>query len=374
MFKPKIYKIDSKGKIRVWWMEYHDDKYCTHSGILDGKIVTSGWIYPEQKNIGKANETTISEQVLFEVESEYNKKLNQGNYHFSLTDIDDGAKYFEPMLAKSKKDVKITFPIYSSPKLDGIRCIAKPNGLFTREGKDIISCIHIEEHLIELFKMFPNIILDGELYNHKLKNDFEKIVSLVRKTKPKDSDYIECRKLVEYHIYDCFDKNNPNLTYKQRIEFLRDVFTQSSLLEEYFVLVDSTIVNNEEELTKLFGEYIAEGYEGQMLRVIDSPYQNKRTKFLIKNKEFEDAEFKIVDIEEGVGNWAGHAKRVFIELENRNIQGSGMSGDFTKAKQILKDKEILKSTYATVRFQGRTSDGMLRFPVVKHFWYGKRNV
>lgn len=374
MHKEKIYKIDSKGKTRVWWMEYHEDRYCTHSGIIDGKIVTSGWIYPEQKNVGKSNETSISDQVLREVESEYENKLNQGKYHRSLEDISSGANYFVPMLAKSKKDVKITFPIGSSPKLDGIRCIANVDILHSREGKEIISCPHIKDGLEIFFEKYPNFTLDGELYNHKLKNDFEKIVSLVRKTKPKDEDIVECRNLVEYHIYDCYNHSNPNMPYNERIAFLKKIFQEENLLQDCFVLVDSEIVQNEEELVSLFASYLADGYEGQMLRVMDSTYQNKRSKFLLKNKEFEDAEFKIVDIEEGVGNWAGHAKRVFIELENKNTQGSGMSGDFAMAKQILKDKEILKSTYATVRFQGRTSEGFLRFPVVKNFWYGKRNL
>ena len=66
MENQKLYKIDSNGNTRVWWMEYDKKKYRTHSGIEGGKIVVSGWQYPEAKNVGRANETTVAEQVVAE--------------------------------------------------------------------------------------------------------------------------------------------------------------------------------------------------------------------------------------------------------------------------------------------------------------------
>jgi len=112
------------------------------------------------------------------------------------------------------------------PKLDGVRCVFTKDGAFSRTGKEFKNVDHIKETLKPLFKQYPYIKLDGELYNHKLKDDFEKIISLVRKTKPTFEHRQEAEKLVQYHVYDKIplffgDKNNP--TYEERLDDLIDV-------------------------------------------------------------------------------------------------------------------------------------------------------
>ena len=62
-----------------------------------------------------------------------------------------------------------------------------------------------------------NVILDGELYNHDLRDNFEKIISLVRKTKPTAEDRVEASKLTQFHCYDIIDEELP---FDQRIEFV----------------------------------------------------------------------------------------------------------------------------------------------------------
>ncbi|MCK4501332.1 hypothetical protein KAU11_12600, partial [Candidatus Babeliales bacterium] len=64
-------------------------------------------------------------------------------------------KKIEEMFAKYKY-------VYSQPKLDGVRCIASKDGLHTRGGKSIVTCLHIEEQLQPFFEKFPDEILDGE--------------------------------------------------------------------------------------------------------------------------------------------------------------------------------------------------------------------
>ena len=66
---------------------------------------------------------------------------------------------------------------WSQPKLDGIRCIANQSGLWTRAGKEITSCPHIWESVKPFLDANPGVTLDGELYNHELKEDFNKISS-----------------------------------------------------------------------------------------------------------------------------------------------------------------------------------------------------
>lgn len=368
---PKLYKIDSKGNARVWWIEYDNEKYRTHSGIDGGKIVVSGWQYPEAKNVGRANETTVEQQVIAEVESEYVKKQNQGKYHTSIGEsIYFGAKFYECMLADkydAKKHTK--FPYYSQPKLDGIRCLISKDGMQSRNGKPIVSCPHILEALDPFFEQFPDVVLDGELYNHELKDNFEKIVSLVRKTKPTWQDFLEAAVKVQYHVYDCIMDG----------EFLdRWTFIYTNLksvqYEHCIRVVTTNPAKDQNSLMDLLAIYLEAGYEGQMLRVPDSLYEGKRSKNLIKHKEFEDAEFEIVSIIEGKGNWAGCAKAVEIRLPDGTTQQSGVRGSLDKLKEVLYDADSYVGTEVTVRYQNKTTDGKLRFPIVVAFWKGKRDI
>jgi DNA ligase-1 len=205
------------------------------------------------------------------------------------------------------------------------------------------------------------------LYNHTFKHDFEKIISLARKSKPTADDLEESSRLLEFHCYDIPMAKD----YTERFKFLTEhVADKYSMV----VLVDATIINDKEQMDKFLGTYLESGYEGQMIRIPKGPYENKRSKTLLKNKEFEDAEFEIVEVLEGLGNWKNYGKSVVIKLENGDTQQSGMKGNFVFAREILEQKDALVGTTVTVRFQNRTGDGKLRFPVVQTFWKGKRDV
>ena len=113
-------------------------------------------------------------------------------------------KDFKPMLAHVYTDenqIDWSQPVYMQPKLDGVRCIFTKDGAFSRTGKRFMNVRHIEMELQELFNQHPHLILDGELYNHRLKNDFEKIISLVRKQKPTDTDRLDAQHLIQYYVY-----------------------------------------------------------------------------------------------------------------------------------------------------------------------------
>ena len=102
----------------------------------------------------------------------------------------------KPMLAYKLNENKIDWdkPVYMQPKLDGVRCLFTKDGAFSRTGKQFMNVKHIEESLKDYFEQNPAMVLDGELYNHNLRNDFEKIISLVRKQKPTDEDRSEARR------------------------------------------------------------------------------------------------------------------------------------------------------------------------------------
>ena len=362
-----LYKRDSNGKVREYNIEWTghgvmQPGYRTVAGIQGGKMVTSEWKYTEGKNIGKVNETTPSEQAEKEAVAKWEKKVEKEYFEF-VSEIDSYDK-FKPMLAHdyTKKPQDTGF---SQPKLDGIRCIATKDGLFTRAGKEITTCKHIENDLKEFFEGEPYMILDGELYNHELKDDFNKITSLVRKVKPTPEEEQECHEKVQYHIYDCFDTGNPDDIFSVRTFWLdkEDQPDESSLR-----LVPTTWCSNQTALDSSYTYYINKGYEGQMVRN-DTPYENKRSKNLLKRKEFITEEFEVLEVLEGQGNWQGYAKH-FVLTDGENTFKSGVRGNQETLKKLLEQE--VKPTWVTCRYFERSVDNIPRFPVVIDWGVGQR--
>jgi DNA ligase 1 len=363
LFFPELYKIDSKGKLRVWYMELDGDLYRTIAGIKGGKLVTSAWTVATPKNVGRANATTAEEQAKAEVEAEYVYQKFQGGYSDNLENM--GAKFFEPMLAKKYEDFvkKPTWPVYSQPKLDGVRCIVKADGMFSREGKRFVSCSHIYDALKDHLDKTPSLVFDGELYNHDLRNDFNKIISLVKKQSPTDEEIIESANLVQYHVYDIVDIERPELSFEYRYHFINSFY--SGPIQS----VATIVCHNQKELDEEYAAVMAEGYEGQMIR-INGPYEQKRSKLLLKRKEFQDEEFEVVAISEGLGNWAGYAKSVRCRKSDGTEFDSGIRGSQSFTQELLGRNP----KWVTVRFQNYTPDGIPRFPVAVAFYDEKRDM
>lgn len=365
-----LFKRDTTGKIRVWWWETGTDgvqwAWRANSGIRDGKIVTSEWKTVDAKNVGRANATSLAEQAVAEAVAEYNKKRDRG-YFERLESVDTFEK-FKPMLAHGFEDYPVDFAkhnYYSQPKLDGIRCIARRDGLWSRAGKPIVAVPHIEEYLRMFFDRFPDAVLDGELYNHELKDDFNKITSMVRKSKPTANDIAESAGLVRYHVYDCVMINGGNRRFSERYNFL-----VSQGFADPVCYVPTRAVLDHDRIDELYGEYLEAGYEGQMIRV-DAGYENKRSKYLLKRKEFITDEFRVVGVEEGKGNWSGYIKRFILALPDGTEFGAGVRGNQATLRTLFESGT--KPDWATLRYFTPTPDGIPRFPVVVDWGVGNRD-
>ncbi len=367
---PSLYKRDSKGKIRVWQIEvgYSNDDYAgtrTVAGLEDGKKVTSEWNLSEAKNVGKINSTTAYTQAQAEAKAIWDKRIEK-EYFVDISDIDSYDK-FEPMLAADYTKTKVQVSSgYSQPKLDGIRCIANSKGLWTRSGKPITSCPHIWNEVKDVLEANPEVTLDGELYNHELKEDFNKIVSLVRKTKFTDADLEDSKRLVQYHVYDIHNSNNADVIFSIRNIDLND----SGIFKEYLHFVRTDWCDTQDQLDELYASYMADGYEGQMVR-LDEKYECKRSKSLLKRKQFITEEYDVVAVEEGLGNWSGHIKRFILRMPDGTECGAGVRGTQTQMKELFESN--VTPTWATLRYFGLTPDGVPRFPVVVDYGVGERD-
>lgn len=357
---PTLYSRTATGAIQEWTIRVINNQYQTISGQINGKLTVSDWTVCEGKNLGRANETTPSEQARAEAMAKWNKKRDKG-YFENIKHVDQQL-FVEPMLAKVWDDYKdkVTFPVYSQPKLDGIRCVATPQGLFSRNGKPFVGVPHIYEKIQrDIWSQDPNVILDGELYNHNFKDDFNEICSIVKKSKPTHADIAYAKQNIEYHIYDIVDTSK---TYKERFVYLRKLVGTIFHIRPLKTVWTDKIASHD-DLDKKYAEYMDAGYEGQIVR-LDAPYENKRSKSLLKRKEFQDAEFEIISVNEGIGNRAGVAGNMTLRDAQGKIFNSNIKADFGLLGQYLLDGPKLVGKMATVKYFNLTPDGIPRFPFV----------
>ena len=353
---------DSMGRVREWRMEQEGCKYRTVAGLMQGEQVTSEWTVAKAKNVGRSNETSCEEQATKEIENKYKKQLKTG-YFRSMGEIDT-VQYVEPMLAKLYRDYssKIDFSKecwIAQCKFNGMRCVATKDGLFTRKGERYLTCKHIEEELKPFFDEHPDAVLDGELFNENLRQQLNEISKLIRKTVHiTQEDLDRSRSLVKYYVYDGygFDKYTKDDHYDQRKPKIDQYFHKYSYVE----LVQNWSVQSSSDLEKVYADYVDAGHEGIMLRNCKAPYENKRSKYLLKVKPEDDSEAVIVDIIEGEGNWSKTGKTITLKWGDKVFDAS-FKGSYEQAKQFLVDKDQWIGKTVTFLYNGLTGLGTPNF-------------
>jgi ATP-dependent DNA ligase len=278
----------------------------------------------------------------------------------------------KPMLAYpvSKKPIDYSKPTFIQPKLDGVRCVIQANPLdydyyslrivaYSRTGKEWKNIDHILEQLKPFFQKYPHVILDGELYNHDLRDNFEKIISLVRKTKPTDEDRLEASKKTQFHCYDIIDEELP---FDQRIEFVNGTLGFIRSVD----IVDTLIVFDEDEAQSIHRSNLKKGYEGSIVRTNDT-YQCKRSHNLRKFKDFQDSEALIVGYEEGKGKRISTLGKFVMRDKEGNQFGCppGKGYNYKDLTNILNNIHDYIGQVATFTYFERTKAGSYRHPLFK---------
>lgn len=364
-----LYSLDKAGKQIEWTIKWDDQDnwYTMASGRTDGAITETKPTYCTGKSKGKRNETTDVQQCAKEVEARIEKQKKKDFHDEPITE-----KRFEVTLAKEfnarKKFIK--FPMLVSAKIDGFRCYITKDGMFSRTHHKIVSCPHIFDELIPFFKRNPHLILDGELYSHELKDDFNRIAALLSRTKNLTDDFLdETASVIKFHLFDMYDRSDiQNYTYKDRCSILLseahngayDFISQAIGFThqlKYFNIVKQFYVNSFDDVENIIDKAIDMGFEGVMLRNPKMGYENGRSSNLIKYKKFKDAEYEIVDICEGLGNSAGMGASIICKDGDKQFSiGFGKGWDEPAKREIFENKENYIGKLVTVVFQELTPD------------------
>lgn len=284
-------------------------------------------------------------------------------------------KIEKPMLAASLKEEdfsNVPFPVYSTPKLDGIRCYIRDGIATTRNGKRIPNKKSAEW----LEASYPNGF-DGELI---VKGMFNKIQS--------DLMTIDGFPKVKYYVFDylCGDYNY--------IDRLQELIRCKRFKDKNLILVLPKKINNIKELLSFEKLCLSQGYEGIMLRTGDSPYKFGRSTlkefYLVKFKRFIDSEAKIIGFIELMKNenkatkdLYGYTKRsshkakmktmgmlgaiIVKDIKNSKIFMVGSGFNNILKREIWDNQKKYKGKIVTYKYQKFGMKNLPRFPVFKGF-------
>lgn len=276
----------------------------------------------------------------------------------------------------------LKYPLYLSPKLDGIRCVIK-NGLpLTRTLKLLPN-----KRIRKLLSCCPEG-LDGELIvgDPTDKDVFSRTQSVVMSGEGEIADF-------KFYVFDRW--NQPDIFFDARHNGLKIVMEHMVQYRghDWLAHVEQHMVRSLDELLELEQRYRSAGYEGVMLRSPVANYKFGDSRLsdgaLMKFKRWQDAEAKIISVIEGTTNLSdpeiderGYIFRPVLahatvgrgtlgafvcELPNgvKFKVGNGMSEEL-KA-ELWAQKDNLIGRWITFKYQDLTKDGKPRFPTFKAF-------
>lgn len=279
-----------------------------------------------------------------------------------------------------------------SRKLDGCRCIAIIKNqfdikFFSRQGKEFTTLDILKkdiENLVEIGVISDNTVLDGEICITD-ENGKENFQSVMKEIKRKDHS-IQNPMYIMFDLLtlDEFNKGTSNKGYRERLGYLQTIYNDLSLIKNKHLRVVEHFDYTPEEFKKWQQKVIDNGWEGLIARK-NVPYENKRSKNMLKIKSFQDEEFKVLGVEEGdaqeVINGVAHKIKcvgsLVIEYKGNKVNvGTGLSLEQRKA-WYEHPEEIIGSTITVKYFEATKNQDntwSLRFPVLKAVYKGDRDI
>ena len=377
---PPIFGKDKSGKTRVWNATVFSLPISNKGisviqhGIYDGKLQVDTRQYTEGKNIGKKNETTPLQQCVAEVEKKHKDKIEKEGYsdtYYNVpntltTETTPEIRKIFPMLANkyepsvTKKRGGIVFPCFVQPKLDGLRCVVYlVDGLpvyQSRTGGIFTVLHHLDSSVVEILSRNHTLVLDGELYTPQI--PFEELAGIIKKKTLTETDKQKILH-IQYHVYDLVI---PKLPFRERLLQMQQTILSTNL---FVVPVSTYLANSVADFKEKFGEYVAQGFEGIMLRNTEGLYQeNYRSNDLMKYKEFFEAEYPIVDYKEATGRDVGTVIWECETPEGRRFSVRPRGTQEARREWFCK-AESLVGKQLTVIYQELSEMGVPRFPVGK---------
>jgi DNA ligase-1 len=351
---PNLYSKTSKGARNIWMCWVEGAYVCVRWG-QDGGALQDARFKCEPKNVGRANATTAEQQAVEEARSKWKKQVKK-KYHWDPSHWETNTN-LKPMLAKVWADEKhkIVYPATVQPKLDGLRCFAylKDGEVFLQSrGGDPYVVHHIQQQLKLLLP--EGVIFDGELYSHG--TSLQTINSWVRRPQEDSTN-------ITYVVYDYVQRSDMDLFWPSRLAALSLKFWEKNVNATHIYQCPHMTVDREEEIKPLHDAYVQHGYEGAIVRSYDMPYRfGYRSSGLLKMKEFQDDEFRIVGYERGKGKFE-NVPIFHCKTKTGQVFGVTPRGTDQERLRMLNEADTYLNKDLTVRFFNYTPDGIPFHPV-----------
>lgn len=363
MINSKIFKKSSSGKLLEWSANVECDEsgkvfQIISFGQVGGKIQVKKKEIKEGTNVGKSNERNPFQQACFEVEVLYSDRMKH-NWSYDPNTENKEDDLF-PMLAakydeKTQNKKWFSFPVIVQPKLNGVRCVSyrhtSDDTMWSRNRKEYAAIESIKQ---EIDGLFGENSPDGEVYIHG--ELFENIISWVKKKQP-DTEKLE------YYVYDLAIPFVDALSRQRMLDSILDGYEGRVKRVPYY------IANSHDEIKAYHDEFTSEGYEGIIIRNMEGEYQfGKRANVLLKYKDFQDEEFKIVgyDVEVYHDSITGAFSNLVV-WECETASGGKFNvrprGTYTERAKSYTEADSSVGKYLTVRFQNLSKDGIPIFPI-----------
>jgi DNA ligase-1 len=275
-------------------------------------------------------------------------------------------------LCMSYNVAKLTYPLYVEPKMDGMRVLAFVDGqeeieYKSRNGKEMN---HLAERFSkELLELADgrSVVFDGELMG----SDFQATMKQARRKTNRDltAQY--------FHIFDCVELDQWNKEtdiYSERKELLNEMWTDTTEVDghdfETLIIVDDMMVNDQDEMEELSNQYLADGYEGVILKQdLPYPYEGKKRPTWMKFKPWDTFDCIIVDMYEGhTGKNIGRFGGFIVELDGKTTRCGGGYSDKQRIEFWARDKnEFIGKMVEVQGAPELTDDGCIRFPEFVQF-------
>mgnify|MGYP003684669685 FL=1 len=267
---------------------------------------------------------------------------------------------FDVALAQKFERKRMSDWVYIEPKLDGIRCLAiVENGeakLFTRAGKLITN---FDDTVGRELLLLEDGCYDGEI----MSTDFTELMRQVYRKEDKDISDVYFA-IFDYLTLDEWKAKKGKHTLKERKNTLNRQIGTAHAKEQlkYLKLVrfDPDMLPSETQLKNVHDQWVAQGYEGIMIKDTDSLYSFGRDWSVMKYKAFFDADVPIIGLKEGTGKHQGKLGSFLVDYKGVEVNvGSGLNDELRE--KLWGDPTII-GRIIEVRYQEETPDGSLRFP------------
>ena len=301
-----------------------------------------------------------------------NKNMKMGVSNTSINkDFPNLLRDFKVQLAKAITDERLDNNWTISRKYDGFRCFmifekGKCTKTISRNGRELFNVSHIVEELEEHFKgRALNFVLDGELMG----DSWNDTASAARASKS-DREQKMFLHLIDLIPYKEWVVRKGELKLIDRLDIIDKLFPKEMT---YLKKIENVVINSTEEAWEYAKKYLDEGYEGAVVKDLNSVYAFDRSDDWLKLKFTDTVDLKVCGVTEGRGDFEGMLGALICKLDNSKSNGSkktiNIGGGFKKQQRIdlwaIKDQLIDKTV--EVKYQSMTPDGSYLFPVFKKF-------